>query len=329
MANLLKVENLCFAYLKKPLCLKDVSFNAARKDKVLVLGLDDRGKSTLLKTLSGFEDKFFGKVFLDGKELRSLLDSEKQVSLIFDYPVLLSGSIDKNLNFLYETLKKEIPTHAEKIDLLKRFNLNCDLSFNIKKLSLFEKFKLCFLRSYIKNSRVLFIDDLLKNKFNKDEISELKEIIMELSKERLLFFAANEKTFNENFDFFEYFEWSKILYLNNAKLIEKNNLNDFFGDPYDLDACLFDNKLSYHEGYCIYQDGGFYLNIEEKFIIKIDKRFDKKFESLNLADLENEDIVVVYNSEIDVDFNKNNDFNKLLMENKLMVFSKLDRSRII
>ena len=58
--NVLEVKNLCYAYIKKPLCLKDVSFSLEKKQRALVLALDDMGKTTLLKTVSGFDDKYFG-----------------------------------------------------------------------------------------------------------------------------------------------------------------------------------------------------------------------------------------------------------------------------
>ena len=329
MKEFLKVKDLCFSYLKRPLCLKDVNFSAAKNDNILILGLDDRGKTTLLKTLSGFEERFFGKVFLDGKEIRSIADNEKNVSLILDYPVLVKGTIDDNLEFLFNALNRDMLSLAEKKKLLEKFNLNHDLDVKVKKLSLFEQFKLCFLRTFIKQPSVLFIDDILKNPFSEEQREELGEILKDLSKDRLLVFSANEKSFVSNQEIFKQFSWSKVLYLNNAKLSEKKDLNEFLNSPIDLDSCLFSNSFIYHEGYCIRQDGAYYLNIDEKFVIKIDKQFDVKFDKLKLSDLENEDIVVVFDSKLHVDLNKNNDFNKLMNNGKAMIFSKLDRSRII
>ena len=176
MKDFLKCENLCFGYLKQPLCLKDVNFSMTKNDRVLVLGLNDKGKTSLLKTLSGFDLHYFGKVFIEGKEIKTISDDERNVSLIFDEPVLINSSIEKNIDFLFETLKKEIPEKLEKQELLKKFNLNYDLKHKVKNLSVFEKFKLCFLRSFVKDSKILFIDDILKNNFSEDELLELKEI---------------------------------------------------------------------------------------------------------------------------------------------------------
>ena len=146
--NVLEVKDLCYAYIKKPLCLKDVSFSLEKKQRALVLALDDMGKTTLLKTVSGFDDKYFGWVNLNGKDLKTIPDKEKNFSIIFDYPILISGSIDKNLNYLYEILNESVASEKEKQDLLVKFKLNYKLKDNIKKLTEFEKFKLCFARVY-------------------------------------------------------------------------------------------------------------------------------------------------------------------------------------
>ena len=139
-----------------------------KNDKILILGLDDKGKTTLIKTLSGFDDKYFGDILLGGTEIRKFSDQEKNFSLIFDYPVLLNASIDDNLNYLYGILNKSVPDNQVKKELLKKVKMEHDLKCKVKKLTLFEKFKLCFLRVLIKKPRIVFIDDVLKNNFSDD-----------------------------------------------------------------------------------------------------------------------------------------------------------------
>lgn len=328
MKNFLEVKGLCFGYLKQPLCLKDVSFSAAEKDKILVLGLNDKGKTSLLKCLSGFEPKFFGYVFLNKKEIRQIADSDKNVSLILDYPILINSTIDKNLNFAYENIGKEIVSEEQKIKLLRKFNLNFELKAKVKKLSLFEKFKLCLLRTFIKNPKVIFVDDILKNDFSCDEKKELMQIIDELAKEKLLIMAMSDETFSRDRDLVCKQDFSKILYLNNAKITEYETLDEFSKNPFDLDAVEFADNLTKIEGYCVYQDGDYYLCFGE-FTLKIDRNLNSNFDKLKLDDGENEDVVLVRSQNLDIDFSKNNDFNKLLKNKQVFIFSKLDRSRVI
>lgn len=324
-----KVENLCYSYIKKPLCLKDVNFIMNKNDKVLVLGLKDCGKTTLLKTLSGFDDKFFGRVFVGGKEIRQIPDKNKNVSLIFDKPVLLNSTIDKNLDFLYKNLNRETPSDDEKLELLKQFGLGYELKTNIKKLSLFEKFKFCFLRTFIKNPDIIFVDDIFKSNFSQEENSELVEILKTVSKNKLLFLCANDKSFLSNVNLFNELKWNKVLYLNNAKVSQFKSLDDFQKDLVDLDACNFNENLTFKEGYCVHQDGCYYLSFDDKFVIKIDKRFENCFDKLKLAENENEDVVIAHKNELEVDLSNNEAFTKLIGNGDIKIYSKLDRSKVL
>lgn len=324
-----KVENLCYAYIKKPLCLKDVNFVMNKNDKALVLGLKDCGKTTLLKTLSGFDDKFFGRVFINGKEIRQIPDESKNVSLIFDKPVLLSTTIDKNLDFLYKNLNREIPSDEEKLELLKQFGLGYELKTKIKKLSLFEKFKFCFLRTFIKNPDIIFVDDILKNNFSQEEKAELLQILKQVFKNKLVFLCASDESFFNHNELFVEFKCNKVLYLNNAKVSQFKSIDDFQNDLVDLDACKFNKNLTLKEGYCVRQDGCYYLSFDDKFIIKIDKNFETNFAKLKLAENENEDIVIAYKKDVKVDLSNNEAFTKLMANGDVKIYSKLDRSKVL
>lgn len=328
MKNLFEVKNLCYAYLKKPLCIKDANFSASKNDKILILGLDDKGKTTLLKTMSAFEERYFGEAYFNGIELRKIHPKDRNFSLIFDYTTLLNDTIDANLKYLYDVIGKEMPVIEERVKLLSLFGLNYKLNDKVKKLSIFEKFKLCLLRAYIKNSNIVFIDDILKNEFTEDEANKLFDCIEMISKDHILFLCANDESFRTYKTVFEKFKWSKVLYINNAKLSEKQNITSFIDDPVDLDVLSFSDDYEKVDAYCIYQDGEYFISIDEKFIIKVDKELCSNFDELKLANLENEDIIIAYKKDLEVDFSKNNDINKLMKKKDLLIFSKIDRSRI-
>ena len=295
----------------------------------MILGLEDKGKTSLIKTISGFDEHFFGNVYLDGEEIRKIPDENKFVSVIFDEPILLNSTIDKNLNFIYGVLKKEIPSDMEKKELLDVFHLDFDLKLKVKKLSNIQKIKLCLMRVFIKKPKILFIDNILKYDFSKDEIEELKEIISLLIKDCLLFFAADNNSFVKYREFFESLKPTKVLYLNNSLVCEKHSIDDLFDNVYDLDVCSFSEEFEFKDGYCVFQEGVFYLSFDEKIVVKVDKKFNDSFEKLKLSERENEDIVLVSKKGLNFDLAKNNDINKLFSEKKLMVFSKLDRNRVL
>ena len=146
-----------------------------------------------------------------------------------------------------------------------------------------------------------------------------------------MFFCANENSFVENKSFYEWFRPTKILYVNNAKVYENNSIEEFLENFIDLDMCLFSNELEFVHGFCVYQDGDYYLsfNNDGETVVKIDKKLCEKFELLKLSNYDNEDIVLVYKKGLKIDLTKNNDINKMFFGGDLMVFSKLDRTRVL
>lgn len=329
MDNSFIVKNLCYAYLKKPLCLKDVSFSAEKNDKILILGLEDAGKTTLIKTLSGFDDKYFGSIKLFGKEIKAIPDEQKNVSLILDYPTLIGGSIEKNIDYVFKVTNKQCLSIDEKISMLKTFGLDFDLKTNIKKLSKFEQFKLCFLRSFLKKSEMICIDDILNNDFSSDELEELKRILGFVCEKKIVFLCASEKSYLKVPEFFDWFCPSMVLYLNLAQISQHKNIYALLDNPRDLDACAFNVGLQQKEGYCVKQDGEFYVSVDDGVVVKIDRKLNEYFEKLNLADNENEDIVLCFSRTEDIDFCKNNEVNRLFADGRIFVFSKLDRRRVL
>ena len=122
MKRYLESIKLCFAHYKQPLCLRDVSFSVSKGNRLLILGVADVGKTTLVKAISGFDDTYIGEVRFNGKNIKTIPDEEKRFSLLLSEPVFLSGNIRKNIDYLcdVENIKKlssgELKSLFEKFD---------------------------------------------------------------------------------------------------------------------------------------------------------------------------------------------------------------------
>ncbi len=94
-------EGVWFAYRKSHWVLEDVSLRVAAGERVALVGPTGSGKSTLLCLVARFYDPARGSVRLDGRDLRELtLDSlRRQISLVFQEPVLFACSIAENIAY--------------------------------------------------------------------------------------------------------------------------------------------------------------------------------------------------------------------------------------
>ena len=70
----------------------------------------------------------------------------------------------------------------------------------------------------------------------------------------------------------------KILYLNFAKIYEFKSFEEFENNVVDLDMTQFLNDLTNKDGYCVYQEGSYYLAFDDGEIqLKVDKKFNDYF----------------------------------------------------
>ena len=68
-ASMLEIKNVSFRYGDGPWILKDISFNVAKGERVVLLGPSGYGKSTLAKIIAGFLKPQQGEVLWESKPL--------------------------------------------------------------------------------------------------------------------------------------------------------------------------------------------------------------------------------------------------------------------
>ena len=245
---MIEVKNLCFGYIKKPLCLVDVSFSVKDGETLIVCGGEGSGKTSLLKILSGLEELYFGSVKIDNIDLKEI-KQKRSISYLPSQPVLFENkSVMFNLEFLYKTEQIE-PLSSDKLkEIFEKFGLEFEPKKKVKKLPLYQKKILAFIRSYIKNSSILLVDDQFENETS-ENIEKLKNAILALKEckngHKTLILVINNKNGLIAADDYLYLSFSK------ARLLKALN------EPIDL--YIYDYVLSSKKDYILKNEGSFYL----------------------------------------------------------------------
>lgn len=327
MKSYLEVKNLCYSHYKQPLCLKDVSFTLQKNETLVILGHDEMGKTTLLNTVSGFDNRYFGSVTLEGVEVKNIPDEDKGFSIVYEEPILINGTIEKNLDFVCKTLgiKKE---REEKQEILSKFKISADLKARVKKLSYAEKVKLNLARLYIKQPRLVFIDDIFKN-LSAEESVEILELAQQVTKNSTNIFVFSKDTVLKNGEVLNNFKSNKVLYINNSKGLLYKNFSEFEKSCVDLNAVKFFDYYKFVSGACYVEDESYFFVDSTGVHFKFDKEFNKKFNNVQLDVIEGEDTVFVFKKDLNLELYKNNDVNSYFKDGLIMMFLRLDGSRII
>lgn len=327
MKNYLEVKNLCYSHYKQPLCLKDVSFSMRKNETIIVIGHDEMGKTTLLNCVSGFDSRYFGSVTLDGVEVKNIPDEDKGFSILYEEPILINGTIEKNLEFVCKTLGIT-KNREEKQEILSKFKISQDLKTKVKKLSYIEKVKLNLARLYIKQPRLVFVDDIFKN-LSVEESAEVLDLVKEVTKNSTNILVFSKDAIVKNREILNSFKSNKVLYLNNSNGLLYKNFSEFEKSCVDLNAVKFFDYYKFVSGACYVEDDAYFFVDSTGVHFKFDKEFNKKFNNVKLDVIDGEDTVFVFKKELNLELYKNNDVNSYFKDGLIMMFLKLDGSRII
>ena len=110
LAGDIEAAHLTFTYegMNEP-SLSDINLTIRSGERVAVLGRIGSGKTTLLKMLAGLFEPDMGSVMLDNADMRHLrpIDLRNNVGVVFQNPILFSGSIRENLLMGYPEANDE------------------------------------------------------------------------------------------------------------------------------------------------------------------------------------------------------------------------------
>lgn len=324
-----EVKNLNFAYLKSPLCLKDVSFSFDKNDKLLLLASKGQGKTTFVKVVSSFCDKYFGWILMDGKELKTIDDKDKSFSLLLAEPVFFENkTIKQNLDYFCDVQSLKSFSNDEINEFLENFKLNAKSETKVKKLSIDDKQKLQILRCCLKQPKVVFVDDIFSKANSSIELFQLfKEKILSLNSAVVL--ALGDDTFKNLCGEFENCGFDKVLYLNLAKLLSYKTINEFKNSFSSLDVTNFLDGYNCVSVTLERDKNCYFLNFDNDKVVRLHSAFNNKLNRLGLEILDTEPCKIAAKLQDLGDINLEENVNELLRNNKVYLFSALDYTRVI
>ena len=161
-------SDVSFAYTDKPV-IHNFNLKAQKKDKIVLLGKNGSGKTTIAKLLVGFYKNYTGSIRINGIELRdiSVPDLRSRIGIVAQNIILFSGSLLDNIRYVSPELDEQ-----EVMDALKKAGLDISefigglhfsISENGKNLSGGQRQKIALARMIVKNPDVMIFDEATSN----------------------------------------------------------------------------------------------------------------------------------------------------------------------
>ena len=182
-----RMEDIWFSYEDDSRrCLKGISLNIKKGEKIAIVGESGCGKSTLLKILLGMEIPSEGNVYYDGKTLQSLniKSLRRCIGSVFQFSRLFPGTIADNIAFGNEEMAEEgaiwqAADRAEIGDYIRTLPLKLDTEISESNSSGFsggQRQRILLARALFPKPRVLILDEATSALDNLTQAKVLRNI---------------------------------------------------------------------------------------------------------------------------------------------------------
>jgi ATP-binding cassette subfamily C protein CydD len=219
----LSIRSLDFSYGDKTV-LNDIAMAVKGFKKIGIIGMSGSGKSTLINTLSGFLVPQEGKIAFDNQEMTALRQSAWQQQLIYipQNPYIYRLSLKENVAFYQPNATEEQVWQAIEVAGLKKLvqelpqGIHTMLGEGERHLSGGQAQRIALARAFLdKQRKILLFDEPTAHLDIETEV-ELKERMLPLMENHLVFFATHRLHWMEEMD--------QILVMDQGRIVERGTL---------------------------------------------------------------------------------------------------------
>ncbi|KRL05936.1 transport ATP-binding protein CydC [Liquorilactobacillus oeni DSM 19972] len=219
-----KLKKAIFSYDKNHRALDDVSLSAVGYQKIGIIGLSGSGKSTLINLLSGFLQPDEAEISFEGERAASFTQNDWQNQLIYlpQNPYIFKATLRENITFYNPAATKEQISQAIEVVGLKKLvaelpqGLETIIGESARELSGGQSQRIALARAFLDESRkVLLFDEPTAHLDIETEV-ELKERMLPLMDQHLVFFATHRLHWMQQMD--------KIIVIDKGKIVESGTL---------------------------------------------------------------------------------------------------------
>jgi len=219
----LTIDQLAFSYEEKA-ALTDINLNVTGFKKIGIIGLSGSGKSTLINTLSGFLVPDSGEITLGGAKTTAFRQASWQEQLIYipQNPYIYRLTLQENVAFYQPTATKEAVLKSIEVagltELLAELPQGLDtmLGEGERHLSGGQAQRIALARAFLDQQRkILLFDEPTAHLDIETEVA-LKERMLPLMENRLVFFATHRLHWMEEMD--------EIIVMDQGRIVEQGTL---------------------------------------------------------------------------------------------------------
>ena len=229
---LIKVENLKKHYTGGVVkALDGINCEIKKGEVVVIVGPSGSGKSTFLRSLNLLEIPTSGKIFFDGTDITdkktNINHHRQRMGMVFQHFNLFPNmNVLKNMTKAPMTLLKKSKEEAESkaLELLDRVGLKDRADAYPSQLSGGQKQRVAIVRALCMEPEVMLFDEPT-SALDPEMVGEVLDVMKNLAREGMtMVVVTHEMGFAKEVA-------TRVIFMDEGKIIEENNPNDFFENP--------------------------------------------------------------------------------------------------
>lgn len=227
-------DNVRFSYVDGEEIIKGLSFNVNPGESIAFVGQTGSGKSTLINLLLNFYSPQHGSITIGGQDI-SKVDREnlrKDMAVVLQDAFLFKADIASNITLGLQFSDKEVKEALRAVggDRLIKKGIHTEVMEGGSNLSQGEKQLISFARAYIRNPKILILDEATSNIDTETE-TIIQEGINKLKKDRTTFIIAHRLSTIKDVDKIIVLSYGNIVEMGNHEKLMKSN--GYYKEMYD------------------------------------------------------------------------------------------------
>ena len=226
--------------------LKDIDFDVAKGEKIVVCGPSGSGKSTLIRCINRLEEFQEGSLTVDGVELNEDIKNieavRREVGMVFQHFNLFPHlTILENLTLAPLWVRKIPKKEAEAtaMEYLERVKIPEQANKFPGQLSGGQQQRVAIARSLCMNPKIMLFDEPT-SALDPEMISEVLDVMVELAEEGMtMICVTHEMGFAKKVA-------DRVIFMDAGQIVEQNNPQDFFDNPQNERTQLFLSQIIDH-----------------------------------------------------------------------------------
>lgn len=211
--------------------LKGIDYEINKGDVIVVIGPSGSGKSTFLRTLNLLEEPTGGKIFVEGIDITdkhtNINVHRQKMGMVFQHFNLFPHmTLLENITLAPIKLKLMTKQEAENKahELLKRVGLDEKANQYPSQISGGQKQRIAIIRALAMNPDVMLFDEPT-SALDPEMVGEVLDLMKQLAREGMtMVVVTHEMGFAREVG-------SKVVFMDDGKIVEENEPQEFFANP--------------------------------------------------------------------------------------------------